>query len=129
MKQSKPLNLAFEGGGAKGFMYIGCLKALEKQPFKLNNVAGSSAGAISALLMALGVKSHDVEAFLLKPGMSPSSALGNIEDIQDYIPRKERQKMFEKHYSLMEEFICEKVNNATGWLKSWIFKQILWPQI
>ena len=82
--------------------------------------------------MALGVKSKDVESFLIKKepwSGKASSPFGNIEDIQDFIPRKDRQKTFEMHYSLMEEFIFEKVDHATSWLKSWIFKDMLWPQI
>lgn len=52
----QPLNLAFEGGGARGAVYVGAVHALEQKNLLLGvkNVAGSSAGGITAFLLALG---------------------------------------------------------------------------
>lgn len=49
-------NLVFEGGGPKGVVYLGAAKALEEHNLleNIKNVAGSSAGAITAFLIALG---------------------------------------------------------------------------
>ncbi len=44
----------FEGGGAKGLAHIGALKALEGRKVNLLGVAGTSAGAIVAALVAAG---------------------------------------------------------------------------
>lgn len=49
-------NLIFEGGGVKGIAYVGAMQVLEQRGI-LNNierVGGTSAGAINALLFALG---------------------------------------------------------------------------
>jgi len=48
-------NLAFEGGGVRGIAYGGALEALEKAGVlsKVQRVAGTSAGAITACLVAL----------------------------------------------------------------------------
>lgn len=69
--------LAFEGGGGKGVTYVGALKALEglgvlpinvETPGKnqIKGISGGSAGAIIALLVAMGVKSDDLEKILTK---------------------------------------------------------------
>ena len=53
----------FEGGGAKGLAHIGALKALEGRKVDLLGVAGTSAGAIVAALVAenplIGVLNFD----------------------------------------------------------------------
>lgn len=61
-------NLVFEGGGVKGIAYSGALQVLESPPNNqasvmpdIKRVAGTSAGAISAALVALGATSKDVE--------------------------------------------------------------------
>ncbi|WP_053332605.1 ankyrin repeat domain-containing protein [Candidatus Jidaibacter acanthamoebae] len=49
-------NLIFEGGGIKGFAYIGAIDVLGKENILagVKRVAGTSAGAITALLLGLG---------------------------------------------------------------------------
>ena len=55
-------NLVFEGGGVKGIAYAGALQVLEAQGVlpDIRRVAGTSAGAIVASLVALGAGSSDV---------------------------------------------------------------------
>ena len=55
-------NLVFEGGGVKGIAYSGALQVCEQQNLMpdIKRVAGTSAGAISAALVALGGSSQDV---------------------------------------------------------------------
>jgi predicted acylesterase/phospholipase RssA len=76
--------LVFEGGGGKGFAFLGALEILEKhghgllkQPSELDSgagtppagrlkgVGGASAGAITALLVSLGYTSAELKTFLL----------------------------------------------------------------
>ncbi|CAL1535508.1 unnamed protein product, partial [Lymnaea stagnalis] len=59
-------NLVFEGGGNKGLAYVGCLQYLEElNAMKhIRRVGGSSAGAITAALVALGYTSEEIEGFL-----------------------------------------------------------------
>ena len=47
-------NGVFEGGGAKGIAFAGALKALKRRRCWFNSVAGSSAGSITAALIASG---------------------------------------------------------------------------
>ncbi len=55
--KKKELGLVFEGGGAKGIAYIPALELLEqyKDRYKITAVAGASAGAITAALVASGI--------------------------------------------------------------------------
>lgn len=53
-------NAVFEGGGAKGIAHIGALKAIEKYQLKIDRVAGTSAGAMIATLIALGYSADKI---------------------------------------------------------------------
>ena len=55
-------NLIFEGGGVKGIAYAGAIEILEKEKIinDIKRVGGTSAGAITAALLALGAKSKDI---------------------------------------------------------------------
>lgn len=63
-----PENLVFKGGGPKGIAYVGAVEALETKKMlgSLKRVAGTSAGAINACLMALGYQSKEMEDILFK---------------------------------------------------------------
>lgn len=57
-------SLVFEGGGVKGIAYAGAYKALKEQVGlldKLHWVAGSSAGAMTALLVALSFTPDEID--------------------------------------------------------------------
>ena len=56
-------NLIFEGGGVRGIAYCGVIKELEKanKISTIENVGGTSAGAITALLLSLGYNSAEIE--------------------------------------------------------------------
>lgn len=55
-------NLVFEGGGVKGIAYAGAMQILEQNNIlpDIRRVAGTSAGAITAALVALGASSDKV---------------------------------------------------------------------
>jgi len=58
----------FEGGGAKGLAYAGALRALKERRCWFHAVAGSSAGAVTAALIAAGLNydemSREIDAAL-----------------------------------------------------------------
>jgi NTE family protein len=73
--------LAFEGGGGKGFAYIGALEELEDKKVleftdepggfhklkpKIRGIAGASAGAITALLVSCGYNSTRIREWMKK---------------------------------------------------------------
>lgn len=54
--EKEHLHLAFQGGGVKGFAYIGAYKALKDiyQNISIKSVIGSSAGSMIALAISAG---------------------------------------------------------------------------
>lgn len=57
------LFVAFEGGGAKGIVHVGALRAIEENSrLQISGVAGTSAGAIVAALVAAGFSSEEMVA-------------------------------------------------------------------
>lgn len=61
-----PENLVFKGGGPKGIAYVGTMRCLEDHNalHSLKRTAGTSAGAITAALVATGYNSHELEDVL-----------------------------------------------------------------
>ena len=57
---SSKVDLVFEGGGVKGIGLIGALSVLEEQGYEPQNVAGASAGAIVATLLAAGYSADEL---------------------------------------------------------------------
>lgn len=58
--EPKRVFLVFEGGGAKGVVHVGALRALEGHGVKIAGAAGTSAGAIVAALVAAGYSSNEL---------------------------------------------------------------------
>ncbi|MEA3418155.1 MAG: patatin-like phospholipase family protein [Campylobacterota bacterium] len=56
--------LGFSGGGLRGAAHVGVIKFLEEQGVEITAVSGSSAGAVVALMLANGISSDDMYAFL-----------------------------------------------------------------
>ena len=59
-------NLVFEGGGVKGIAYVGALEVLEREGILKNieRVAGTSAGAMVAVLVGLGYTADELKEVL-----------------------------------------------------------------
>lgn len=55
-------NLVFKGGGVLGIAYAGAIEALEKEGIlkDIKRTAGTSAGAVAALLISLGYSSQEI---------------------------------------------------------------------
>jgi NTE family protein len=60
-------NLGFEGGGVKGAAYAGALRALEQRGVLagITRVAGASAGAITAMLVAMGATPAQIKEVVM----------------------------------------------------------------
>jgi NTE family protein len=59
-------NLVMEGGGVRGLAYAGALEVLEQKGIlvQIENVGGSSAGAIAGLLVALNYSTAEIDSIL-----------------------------------------------------------------
>ena len=53
-------NLVFEGGGAKGIVFAGAMKEFEKRGYSYGRLLGTSAGAITATLLAANYSSTEM---------------------------------------------------------------------
>lgn len=60
------IGLALSGGGARGIMHLGVIKALQEQGVQLDCIAGTSAGAIAGAFVAYGYTPDEVINILLK---------------------------------------------------------------
>jgi NTE family protein len=58
-------DLVFEGGGVKGIGLAGALQTLEERDYAPQNVAGTSAGAISAALLAAGYSADELREIIV----------------------------------------------------------------
>jgi NTE family protein len=58
-------DLVFEGGGVKGIGLAGAFAAIEQHGFVPKSVAGTSAGAITAALVAAGYNSNELDKIVL----------------------------------------------------------------
>ncbi|MCY7291843.1 MAG: patatin-like phospholipase family protein [Ferruginibacter sp.] len=60
-------NLALEGGGLRGIAYAGAFKVLEENGTMqgIENVAGSSAGAIAGMMISIGYKAVEIDSMMM----------------------------------------------------------------
>jgi NTE family protein len=59
------ITLALSGGGVKGFAHIGSIRILEREGFRIQGVAGTSAGGLVGALYAVGYSPDEMEDRLL----------------------------------------------------------------
>ncbi len=50
----------FEGGGVRGIAFLGAIQAMEEEKVEWQRLAGTSAGAVIAALLASGYKSDEI---------------------------------------------------------------------
>jgi len=77
------VGLVLSGGGAKGVMHIGVLKALEENNIPIDYISGTSMGAIIGGLYACGYSPSQIETLVSSPEMS-SWITGSIESSFKY---------------------------------------------
>lgn len=65
-EESKEFALIMKGGGAKGLAYVGALQVLEQYGYRFTWFVGTSAGAITAVLLAAGYTANELEDILRK---------------------------------------------------------------
>lgn len=54
----------FEGGGTRGIAFVGAIEAMEEEKVEWQRLAGTSAGAVIAALLASGYKSYELRKHL-----------------------------------------------------------------
>lgn len=111
-QQSQYKNLVMEGGGLRGLAYSGALQVLEEKGVlsEIENVGGSSAGAIAGLMVTLDYSSYEIDSIL------------QILKIQEFNDGKflfGRIKRVKKEYGMykgekFEEWLAQLIENKTG---------------
>ena len=61
-------DMVFEGGGAKGMVFVGAMQALERHNHEVGRLLGTSAGAITATFLAAGFTPHEMLDILSETG-------------------------------------------------------------
>ncbi len=71
-RRTPPENLVFEGGGPRGLVYVGALKRMRDKGLlkEVRRVAGTSAGAITATLLAIGYTPDELEDILIESDLA-----------------------------------------------------------
>lgn len=105
-------NLVFEGGGVKGIAYGGALEVLQQMGILegISRVAGTSAGAINATLLALGYTPAEVSGIVANTDFSRFADSGIFVA---GVTRLLRYYGWNKG-DAFKEFISGKIENKTG---------------
>jgi len=105
-------NLVMEGGGVRGLAYPGALNVLEQKGILQNieNVAGSSVGAIAGLVVSLGYNSAQIDSVL------QSLQIGEFNDGKFFFGRIRRIKREYGMYkgNAIEEWLTHLIEQKTG---------------
>src|SRR5690606_2470287 len=110
--QSGYKNLVLEGGGIRGLAYAGALQVLEEKEIlpQIENVAGSSAGAIAGLMVALNYNSHEIDSVLA------NLKIAEFNDGKFFVGKLKRLK---NEYGVFkgdkfEGWLAQLIENKTG---------------
>ena len=100
-------DLVFEGGGAKGAVFVGALQALENRQHTIGRVVGTSAGAITATFVAAGYTSQQM-----------------AEAVKEKLP--DGKPRFSSFMDIPESFSEDEIDNSLSYL---LFKSVDIPKI
>lgn len=107
------MNAVFEGGGVKGIAFAGALKAAEEHGVEWNRVAGTSAGAIAAALLAAGYSAAELEDVMVNQ-MDFNAFMD--ESFSDKIPGG-------KAYSVLKEYGIYEGDYFIEWMEEMLRKK------
>ena len=117
-------NLVFEGGGVKGIAYGGALEELNTLNIlpKINRVAGTSAGAINALLLAIGYEVSEVSRIVAET---------NFADFEDtpYPKKWQLRRWYLNIKKTLRVYGWHKGDEFTVWLVDKIERKSIDPNI
>ncbi len=110
MGNTKELALIMKGGGIKGLAYVGALEELSKH-YDFTWYAGTSAGAISAILLASGYTHEELKTILQE------------KDFRDF----KDAGFIKKFYNLFTKSGLYEANTFTIWLDQLLAKKLKSP--
>ena len=108
-------NLALEGGGIRGIAYAGAFKVLEEKGILQNieNVAGSSAGAIGGLMVSIGYNATEIDSIMMSlPFQKFNDGKGGIIGKYRRFKRKFGVYKGDKYEQWLRQMLLAKTGNA-----------------
>lgn len=105
----------FEGGGVKGIALVGALQAFEEADFQWQNVAGTSAGAITATLVAVGYSAAELKDVMDTRvdfrALMDTANVGKLPFVGPWLSLLINRGMYQGDYflKLMRQLIAEKM--------------------
>lgn len=114
-QKSNYKNLALEGGGIRGIAYAGAFKVLEDQGVlqQIENVAGSSAGAITGLMLCIGYDSHAIDSILMSlPFQQFNDGKGGLYGKYKRIKKKYGIYKGDRYENWLKEMLIARTGNA-----------------
>ena len=121
-------NLVFEGGGAKGVVFAGALQEFEKQGHTYGRLLGTSAGAITATLLAAGFSAQEMLVQVNEKLPDGSPRFGTFMDIAESITDEdwENSVLFKLFNQINWPFVPESAERK---MDDFIFKQFMQMKI
>jgi NTE family protein len=114
-QQPEVKNLVFEGAGIRGIAYAGAIEVLEEKDMlkKIERVGGTSAGAITAMLLSIGYNAEEITKIVSSTSFKKFNDgrfffVGGINRMNKYYGWY-RGKQFEKW---LDKLIIAKTGNA-----------------
>ena len=121
-------NLVFEGGGAKGVVFAGAMQEFEKQGHTYGRLLGTSAGAITATLLAAGFSAQEMLVQVNEKLPDGSPRFGTFMDIAESITDEdwENSVLFKLFNQINWPFVPESAERK---MDDFIFKQFMQMKI
>ncbi|HKF19021.1 MAG TPA: patatin-like phospholipase family protein [Candidatus Dormibacteraeota bacterium] len=116
---TKQLDGVFEGGGVRGIGLVGALSVIEEAGYEFVNLAGSSAGAIVATLIAAGYGAADIRTIIDAIDfrkMTDDSGFGRVPFVGKWIELLVHDGMYRGDYllNLMRDLLAQKGKRKFG---------------
>ncbi|BBP47055.1 alpha/beta hydrolase [Thiosulfatimonas sediminis] len=93
--QTRTLAIAFGGGGVRGFVHLGVIKALDEANIRADLVTGSSIGAVAATLYASGLPYAQIEKIVI--GLESGEIIDFAPQSMGLLAHKNLAKWIEHH--------------------------------
>lgn len=114
MQTRHKADAVFEGGGVKGIALVGALQAFEEEGFQWQNVAGASAGAITAALVAAGYTAAELKKVMDDrvdfSKFMDTAGIGKLPVLGPWLSLLVTKGMYQGDYflGLMRDLLAEK---------------------
>jgi NTE family protein len=116
---TKRLDGVFEGGGVRGIGLVGALSVIEEAGYEFVNLAGTSAGAIVATLMAAGYRAAEIKSIINGidfKQMTDDTGFGRVPLVGKWVELLVHDGMYRGDYllNLIRDLLAQKGKRKFG---------------